>query len=423
MKRALLLTYYMPPRPAIASLRAQHIFTALQEHGWEVIPVVPAIAGVQYAPPVHTTGVVEFRAPMRRLLGVRDGQTTHERLGVEIGSVLTHPTWQQRMLQVGHQTVNFAERRLGWLGPGVRAVSSLLAEQPVNAIISTSPPVATHLVAARAHGDIPWIADLRDPWLRCEDGGPVLRAIDELLEGYAFSSASALVAVSEPIAATLRHRYPRKRVYAAPNAFSAREWDGIAFTHPRCATLLHAGSLYGGRRDPRPLFDAVGELIERGVVDRHEIALDFYGDCDPWLQAEIDRRALGGVAVLHGRRPREAILPLERAASRLIVIVGDRRDEIGTFTGKFFEYLGARRKIIAIGGPPERTVLDDALEQSGAGERCRSTEALAKAISEAVFEWRSGRTEAVPDSAVAPFELAHFGTHYARILEESICTA
>ncbi len=420
VKRALLLTYYLPPRPAIASVRAEHLVASLRTHGWEVVPVVPDFGDVRYDGSVRTTGVVEFKTPARRLLGVRDGETTHSHFHLEERSALMRPSWKQRALEAGHRVLSFADGRLGWLGPGVRAVREILRTERVDAIISTSPPVATHLVAARAHADIPWIADLRDPWLRCDDlsGGPVFRAIDELLEGYAFQSAGALVAVSEPIAQNLRRRYPNKRIYAIANAFSSREWDGIPFVHPPKATFLHAGSLYRGVRNPRPLFEALAQLRREGAISEREVSVEFYGECEPWLAQEVEAYGLSAIVALCGRRSRAEILARERAASRLIVIAGDGAEERGTYTGKLFEYLGARRPIIAVGGPAGRTVMDEALALSGAGVRCCDAGGLQVEIVRAVDEWRRGETATLTEEAVAPFELAQFGERYARVVEE-----
>jgi glycosyltransferase involved in cell wall biosynthesis len=427
MKRALLLTYYAPPRPAIAAIRAEHIVASLRDHGWEVIPVVPDLGDVKYEAPVRTTGIVEFKAPIRRMLGVREGQTTHERFHVEHGSVLEPPNWKQRALRTGHKVLSFVDGRLGWLGPGVRAVREILSTEPIDAIISTSPPVATHLVAARSHGNVPWIADLRDPWLRGDDlaGGPILRAIDEMLECYAFETARALVTVSDPIAQTLRTRYVNKPIYPIANAFWNRDWEGVPFVQPNAATFLHAGSLYHGMRNPRPLFEALAQLRHERIITDGEVRIEFYGEREPWLQEEVEAYGLNEIVTLRARARRDEILYRERAASRLLIITGSGPEERGTYTGKLFEYLGARRKIIAVGGPLEQTVMDEALALCGAGERHRDVAGLRGAIVEALEEWRRGETATLSPQAVAPFELSEFGARYAHVLEEvlQLCSA
>lgn len=421
MKRVLLLTYYVPPRAAVATVRVNNIMTSLRRHNWDVVPVVPDFGDVEYQPPVRTTGVIDFKSPVRRMLGISKGQTTHERFHVEPSSFLSESvSWKQQAIKFGHRVTSFANGRFGWIGPGTRAVAEILREERFDAIISTSPPETTHLVASRVAGDIPWIADLRDPWVRNDSlAHPgALGALDRLLEPRTLRAARALTTVSEPLAAQLRERHPGKRVYAVPNAFSEDEWTGIDFEQPEYATFLHAGQLYQGRCNPRPFFAALAFLLKEGLVGHDEVRVDLYGDPESWLEAMISQFGLRRVVRLHGKRPRAEILRLERRSSRNVIFVRNGPEERGTYTGKLFEYFGARRKIVAVGGPDESTVMDEALEQSGAGRRYRSERELRDTILETVREWRSGITSIVSEHAVAPFELTHFGDRFARILDE-----
>ncbi len=206
---------------------------------------------------------------------------------------------------------------------GTQAVRELVREQRFDAIISTSPPAATHLVAARAHGAVPWIADLRDPWYRRDDAifPKALVSIDGLLEPHTFQTASALTIVSEPLAEDLRNRYPSTAVHSIPNAFSEREWIGVPFAEPKRATFLHPGQLYEGGRDPRPFFETLAELLKSGTIARSEIAVELYGRQGEWLTNAISRLGLDDVVRVHGNAPREQILRLERAATRLLVFL------------------------------------------------------------------------------------------------------
>ena len=419
MKRALLLTYYVPPRPSIASVRVGQIIKRLWKHGWDVVPVTPDFGDKRLIPYARTTGVVDFKAPMRRLLGVKPAQTTHEYLRVERGIVGAPPSFAQRVLRLGYEVTEYANRSFGWVFPGSRAIGEMLRGEHVDAIISTSPPVATHVVAARIHGAIPWVADLRDPWQHDSAGPrpPMLHAIDAMIEPRVLRGASAITTVSEPIAESLRKRYPHVPVFTIPNAFSNDDWDGVPFGDPPRATFLYAGQLYAGRRDPRPFFASLAQLLHEGLVKGDEVHVDFYGDSNEWLRAQIARYGLGGIVTMHGRRTREEVLPLERAASRLLLLLSDDPNERGTYTGKFFEYLGARRKILAVGGPPEN-VIDEVLHRTGAGERYRTEAGIRDAIMQTVREWRDGRTPIVEPDAVAAYEAEALGERFARILDQ-----
>lgn len=423
MKRALFLTYYVPPRAAVASVRAEHLCATLARHGWEVVPVVPAAPGVQYQEPVRTTGAIDFKAPVRSLLGVRQGETTHARFRVGTTGTLESRGWKQRAIEAGHTMFGFANNRFAWLGPGTRAVEAIVREQRVDAIISTSPPEGTHVVASLARGTIPWVADLRDPWTRDDELAVPrwMHPVDRLLEEHVLEQASALVTVSEPLAERLRERYNGKAVHTITNAFSSEHWWPIAFYHPPAATFVHAGSLYRGHRDPRAFFEALAGLLARDAVRRDEVVVDLYGEDDPWLVTMVEQFGLKGVVRFPGRLPRLEVMKKLRSASRLLLVAGSGSDERGTYTGKLFEYFGARRKIIAVGGPAERTVIDDALARCEAGVRGRTASQLEGPILEAIHEWRSGYTATVSEASVAPFEARHLGEAFAQVLESVSC--
>ena len=423
MKRALLLTYYVPPRQAIASVRAQHLTETLGKHGWDVIPVVPSAQGVTYREPVRTTRNVDFKAPVRALLGVRPEETTHERFHVASSALHEHRSWKQSAIEAGHAVFSFTNNRFAWLGPGRMAVEEIIRRERVDAIISSSPPEGTHIVASLVRGNIPWIADLRDPWTR-DDALAVpywMRPIDGLLEAHVLEQADALVTVSEPLAQRLRERYVGKPAYAITNAFSRSEWWPVPFYHPPRATFVHAGSLYRGHRDPTAFFTALASLLRRGSVKSDEVFVDFYGGSDEWLRALIAQHDLGEIVRFPGRIPRNDVMRRLRSASRLLLMAGSGSDERGTYTGKLFEYLGARRKIIVVGGPAEETVIDDALARCNAGVRGRDARELEEPILEAISEWRSGKTAVLTEDDVVPFEAAHLGAAFADVLERVTC--
>lgn len=419
MKRALLLTYHVPPRAGIATVRVGQLIAMLARNGWEVVPVTPDLGDAAYARNVVTTGVVDFKMPVRRLMGVGKHETTSAHLGVERGAVDAAQSLKQRVIRFGHDVTEYANRQFGWVVPGTQSVTRMLREQRFNAVISTSPPETTHFVASRVHGSLPWIADLRDPWIR--EGMRARRAplnsIDRLLEPRVLRSASAITTVSEPLAERLRERYPAIPVHSIPNAFSNGDWEAVPFAEPLRTTFLYAGQLYGGRADPRPFFTAIGEALRSGLVGSEEMIVDFYGDDSEWLTSEIRRAGIASVVRVHGFRPRSEILKLERSASRLLLFLWNDPNERGTYTGKLFEYLGARRRILAIGGP-EQTVVDEVLHQSGAGERLRTVKGLRDAVVQAVEEWRAGRTPIVEPHAVEPFESARLGERFANILND-----
>ncbi len=148
----------------------------LPEFGWTVSPITPDFGDVVYGEDVHTTAFADFKAPFRRLLGVRKDRPTRDDSvsltklppGESSNGARARSGLKQRVVRMAYTVGEYANSSFGWLGQ-VRRPFATSFETAFDAIISTSPPAATHLVAARAHGAVPWIADLRDPWYRRDD--------------------------------------------------------------------------------------------------------------------------------------------------------------------------------------------------------------------------------------------------------------
>ncbi|MBM3492477.1 MAG: hypothetical protein FJX68_18970 [Alphaproteobacteria bacterium] len=101
------------------------------------------------------------------------------------------------------------------------------------------------------------MAEYRDRWVDdpyLELPGWRMR-FDRWLQRRVMTSAAGLVTVSEPWATQYRQKYSLP-VVAIYNGFDPRDFpdDDTARPAPGALRILHAGSLYGGRRDPRRCF-------------------------------------------------------------------------------------------------------------------------------------------------------------------------
>jgi len=134
-------------------------------------------------------------------------------------------------------------------------------------------------------------------------------------------------------------------------------------------TIVYTGTIYEGKQDPTRLFAALRELFDEGLGES-DIEVEFYGDEQAWLQEEIERYELLNTVFQCGRVSRKAALQIQREADILLVLKWEDPQENGVYTGKVFEYLGARRPILATGGHDD--VVTELLLETGAGV-CAST--------------------------------------------------
>jgi hypothetical protein len=271
-----------------------------------------------------------------------------------------------------------------------------------DAVFSSSPDESAHATACRLKNRTPWIADLRGAWMR---GFPRL-----------LCRASAITVGEQELVGRVKLAHPNVLVYHLSDAFDGKEWHGVHFTQPRHATLLCSVEPRQGVHDPRLLLIAIRDLLRERLIGDDDVRVIFYATNTRWLRSEIVRTGIASVVTIEPRPDRHERLRAERAASRLVFFVpADARERVDA--RRFYEYLGARRTLLAIGGGPERCWIDHVLSQTRAGERCRSVAAIRDAVRLAVEECRVNATRIVDFEAVAAFESAAVSRRLASVFE------
>ena len=283
----------------------------------------------------------------------------------------------------------------------VRRAVGLVRREGIDVVVTTSPPGSVHLIGAavqRATG-VRWVADLRDPIVAKEDRRverPAVRAkewTNVLLARLVAARADAVVAITRAIGDEMRSLNPSVRVETIPNGADFSEFAGLEYTAGDRFRITHAGSFFG-RRTPRPFLEVFGRFGD-------DVVARFVGDFRASDRAEASALGLGD---------RLELVPFRLARGRsgwtghgglllLLPDLGERRLEIPS--GKVFEYLDARRPILAAvptGGAAARLVRE---AKAGVVVPPDDPDAIAEALATLVARWRAGTLELPPlDDAV-----------------------
>jgi glycosyltransferase involved in cell wall biosynthesis len=163
----------------------------------------------------------------------------------------------------------------------------------------------------------------------------------------------------------LQERYPSQTVFTITNGFDPEHFAFVRRPLTAKFTITYAGLLYQGRRDPGLLFEVLRELFDEKIMSPNDVQVRFYGRSEPWVTTLLRQYRLEEVVAVHGVVTRDEAVH-RQAESQILLMLGwaDPR-ETGQHSGKLFEYLGAARPILAIGG--SRSVLTDTLNETGAG--------------------------------------------------------
>jgi len=393
MRKVLIITYWYPPKRAIGSLRAAKWAKYLPDFGWE--PVVVTVAPRTDLYTRHGTLPDELRCgrvyrtrdlslnEFLYTLGNRFSGPRVSKTGSAPSKRRTHSAWKQGMYRLGYalyeQVLCFPDEAWPWLLEYTKFEAIARKEQP-DVLLSSSPPNTTHLMASRLSRrlGLPWVADFRDLWTQNHVLRRffLLRPLEVLLEKRTMKPASALITVSEPLKTQLE-RLHGKPVYVIPNGFDPEDFpkEHVLSDPQGPLRIVYTGLIYPGKRDPSPLFAALQMLLDRREIQPNEVQIEFYGRrlhlVEDLLRLYPSVRPL---VRLKGEVPYRESLRAQRAADVLLLLEWTDPQAQGVYTGKVFEYLGAKRPILFIG--PVGGVIEKLLKETQAGVHVQSAEEI-----------------------------------------------
>ncbi|MFN7922451.1 MAG: hypothetical protein U0Q16_20270 [Bryobacteraceae bacterium] len=260
-----------------------------------------------------------------------------------------------------------------WVPPAVERTLQLIDSTGAHTILSTSPPLATHIVAWRVHRlrKVRWIADFRDPLA----GNPFRRTDwffnwDRFAENQIFREADAFIANTDGLGQLWMKNHPERGadINIIWNGFAPEERLTAFPPSTRSRRVIaHVGTFYQGRH-PGGLLTALDRLIRGGRLDPAGIVFEQTGWVDPSsiepYREVADRLAqLGCYRASAERIPKDEADKRMAAADYLLLADLNEAGQSIQVPAKIFDYLCAERPVIAFtdSGSPTRRIL----EQSG----------------------------------------------------------
>ncbi|MGB0749221.1 MAG: glycosyltransferase [Magnetospiraceae bacterium] len=255
-----------------------------------------------------------------------------------------------RLAAAARAAFGVPDKRGGWIPHAVAMGKTSFGDWRPDLILTSVPPHAGLFVAAALadHFKAPWIADFRDLWVDhpyYEETG--LRArLDGLLQERVMGSAAGFTTVTAGWTDLLKQKYG-KPVACVLNGFDAGDFiDPVPAPGPDGPlTLIYGGGIYGGKRDPRPLFAAIQKL----GWGPDQIRVTFHVDDETAVQSWAEAAGIAATVEIAGLVPRENLLLKQRQSDLLLLLRWDSPSEDHVVAGKLFEYIGCRRPILSVG--------------------------------------------------------------------------
>lgn len=359
--------------------------------------VLPAQASVHRAPFLGPRG----RLPAEELQG---------RSGVDL--LLRRARLLPRRLLI-------PDEDLPWLATAVPAALRLIEEHAIDVVVTTSPPSSIHLIGAwlQWRSGVAWVADLRDSVVAKPDRRferLAVRAKEQMHRRVAelvARRADAVVGVTGTIVQEMVQLGARGRLAVIPNGADLEAFANLAYESGELFRVTHTGSFFG-QRDPRPFLRALARS-QPDVLGR------FVGDFRRRDREVADRLRLGERLELHPFRPHRETLSMQRNSEALLLLLPDEGGRgLDVPSGKIFEYLAARRPIIA--AVPEQGAAARLVQEAHAGivVDSENEDGILSAVEAFREEWEAGtlRVPTLPETLRRRIDGRERAREYAELL-------
>jgi len=336
--RVLLICYYFPPLGLGGIGRPLNLFRGLPKHGWDCdILTVKSVTYRAYEP--------ELLEGLDQNKIYRSGSRDPQRFMYLLGMRSISPAKIKKGAEVSKSF--FPDSKIGWVKAATRLGRKLCNKNNYSAIISSSPPISSHLIGRELHKQfqIPWIADFRDFWslytIENSYTNPTLIKKANLLKDKIVNDADKVTVVNSDIASYLTKGEVIQNGY---NSALAEHWCqppdnenltiGFLGHHHDDLILKQFITLLEHIKKKTPEVFAKLKIVQVGQIE------------DAVFRQMLSDSNLDCNIEIYKRQSREDTIKI-MSRSHLIFLGISEKQGSGLLPGKTFELLASGRPIVA----------------------------------------------------------------------------
>ncbi|MCL2727186.1 MAG: glycosyltransferase family 4 protein [Bacteroidales bacterium] len=377
-RRVLIVTYYWPPSGGSGVQRWLKMAKYLPEFGWEPIIYTPQNPELM-ARDEELLGEISpnlqvWKRPIFEPYSVYKWFTGKKGENLQPGFIsdsTKKSSWKERLALFIRSNLFFPDPRCFWRRPSVRYLKKQLKKEPVDWIITTGPPHSMHLIGKELHRKtgIPWLADFRDPWtgmyyFKHLKMLPYIVRRHKKAERAVVHEANVVTVVSPQMK---RDFLPlgTKRIEVIPNGYDDDDFvvEREVETH-HAFTICHTG-LFTRDANPDQFWRAIASIVRENKDFAQDLRIVLVGQTDGVIKKSIEDTGLSPSTQFVSYVPHLEAVTYQKEANILLLSLKKEPESKGIITGKFFEYLAARKPILGIG--PVDGDLAEILTQCNAG--------------------------------------------------------
>ena len=284
-----------------------------------------------------------------------------------------NPTLLENVLLWIRGNMFIPDARKYWVKPSVRFLTGLIKKEEIDTIITTGPPHSLHLIGLelKKNLDVKWLADFRDPWtaIGYHSKLRLTKASERKhrqLEKEVANRCDKLLVTSNTTKVEFESMTTTP-VYVITNGYDIPESDLPFSALDKNFTLSHIGSLLTGR-NPENLWKVLAEIISENEAFRNVFQLNLIGVVGQDVLNCINENGLKFYTRIIEYVNHEEAVNYQRRSQLLLLAEIDSPQTRGIIPGKLFEYLAAKRPILAIG--PEQWEGGEIVKRTNSGIVC-----------------------------------------------------
>ena len=365
--KVLIITYYWPPAGGSGVQRWLKFVKYLQDFG--ITPVVYTVENPEY-PTTDTSlsneipdGIDVLKQPIKdpqKIVTSLFGKKTQSNFG-------NYPhkgflTWIRGNLFI-------PDPKIFWIRPSVSFLKKYLSNNDIDVIISTGPPHSVHLIAKRLKRatNISWIADFRDSWTElyyysdfkmCN----LAKKWNKELENSVLKNANVVLTVSNSLKEELIAFSNSVKVIT--NGYDDEVFVKKNITLDKKNSISHIG-LFPKESNPIILWKVLQEICSVNNEFANNLEIKITGSVSKEVLDSIKQYSLLKHTKKNGYVEHNIAIEFQQKAQVLLLLIPKTKNAKGIITGKIFEYLQAKRPILAIG--PTDGDLADILKETNGG--------------------------------------------------------
>jgi len=369
-KKVLIITYYWPPAGGSGVQRWLKFVKYLRD--FDIEPVIYTVDNPGYV--INDKSLINeipnsietLRQPIfepNLILNFFGTKTNRE----SAGFLNPNPNFIGKIIQYIRANYFIPDARKFWIKPSVKFLSNYLEKNPVDVIITTGPPHSLHLIGLhlKKKKDIKWISDFRDPWTEIDyfHKMPLNKKAKKKhhqLEREVLKNSDSVIVVGN----TMRDQYLKEtdKVVTISNGFDTS--DNKEVSHLDIFfSITHVGMM-NADRNPSDLWKILKEICLENPDFKSDLKIRLIGKIAKEVSHDLNIFDSGITEVVDYVSYAE-VKKYQLETQVLLLCINNVPSARGIITGKIFEYLQAKRPILAIG--PEDGDAAEILKNTNSG--------------------------------------------------------